>query len=606
MKNVHNWYRGWKLATKHFLFLFCVTFLLFVILAWNNLNEAQELFRKQVISDSQVLVGRTNQLVDSYLDNIQSILLLISQRDDLLLPGHEAEAVGTLREYAENNISIVRTLYLIRADHRVFANTQAYYDILGNPHLQWLYRLALDNYGAINVSPLYNSPLSGKTMAYTMPVKNDAGQTLGVALIEIDLDKLTNSIAPLLTNEHQTFTVISHDNRVVTKPNILDKFLPVDPYKYPVELEESFVGRLGEMSIGVSSIKGLKDEPLVVVKSGENRFGWSLIVFIEESYFYENLVTLYNNYSTAAVFWLFVLLLTSFLMSRYFTNPVRKLVAKMERVRDFNVLSRVTINRDDEIGQLAKSYNMMMDRIHQMLLETKEMEARKNQYELKMLQSQITPHFLYNTLACISSLAKQQKIAEVRETIKSLVGLLSFSFDKSSALVSVNHELQGLQMYLQIQRIRYEDKLTLHIDVANEALHCQILKLTLQPLIENAIFHGLVPRGTEGRITIKGTVSDGKLRLFIRDNGVGMPRSKLADLLTHHTGQPSQFRFTGLGVINVHERIRLYYGNSYGLRIASKINVGTVVRVEMPCMPLENAELEADRGEDRRQPHNQS
>src|SRR5690606_21355866 len=115
----------------------------------------------------------------------------------------------------------------------------------------------------------------------------------------------------------------------------------------------------------------------------------------------------------------------AFMLTRSFTKPIRKLVEKMDRLNDVSIVSKLSETRQDEIGRLARSYNAMLERIQHLLQETKKAEEQKKEYELKMLRSQIAPHFLYNTLACIGSLAKQQKIAEVRQTIRSLVGLLT-------------------------------------------------------------------------------------------------------------------------------------------------------------------------------------
>jgi sensor histidine kinase YesM len=226
----------------------------------------------------------------------------------------------------------------------------------------------------------------------------------------------------------------------------------------------------------------------------------------------------------------------------------------------------------------------MMERIHHLLLETKEMEMRKNQYELKMLQSQIAPHFLYNTLACISSLAKQRKIEAVRETIRALVGLLSFSFDKSGEFVTLEEEIEGLRMYAYIQTVRYGEKFILTIDAAPESLQSQILKLTLQPLVENAIFHGLAPRKVQGNIRIRTFVRKDRLCIIIRDNGLGMNSEQLSSIYSERRRAPSKHRFTGIGIMNVQERIRLHFGEEFGLRIASIPGVGTLIRIELPNM----------------------
>ncbi|UUZ94825.1 sensor histidine kinase [Paenibacillus sp. P25] len=247
----------------------------------------------------------------------------------------------------------------------------------------------------------------------------------------------------------------------------------------------------------------------------------------------------------------------------------------------------IAVTREDEIGRLARSYNAMMERIQLLVQEIKEAESRKQQFELKMLQSQIAPHFLYNTLACIGSLAKQHKTDAVRDTIKSLVGLLSFSFDKKSEYVTLAEELEGLAMYVHIQQMRYGDKFKLQMEAAPETLGCKMLKLTLQPLVENAIFHGLAPLKRPGLIRVRTRLVRMKVVITVRDNGTGMNSEQLENVFSERRKAPSRHRFTGLGVMNVQERIRLHYGQEYGLKIASRPETGTLIRIESPALAFE-------------------
>jgi len=565
------------IATKQFIYLFSVTSTMFLLLAWNNLNEAERLLKERATTDAELLVARTNQFIDASLDNVENMLLLLSSRHELLAPGSEEAAVRTLKDYADYNSSVARTLYFVRTDGRVLSNSQTIYEIIGNPHLHALYEQALSNYGAIRVSEPYHSPLSGHTLAYMMPVTDRAKQLKGVVIAEIDLDLLAARIAPLI---YQSFTLITADGNVINRMDPSEHLLPVKPRTYPPELEPHFVEQLPALKVGVDSLR-IGDDTLVVVKSGKNRLGWSLIAFIPEDSLYKDLQPLYANYRTASIAWALILLFSAYMLSRSLTKPIRRLVEKMDRLNDVQVVSKLSETRQDEIGRLARSYNAMLERIQHLLQETKRAEEQKKEYELKMLRSQIAPHFLYNTLACISSLAKQHQIAEVRQTIRSLVGLLTFSFDKHSEFVTLAEELEGLRMYMQIQQVRYGEKYAYAIDVDPALLNCSMLKLTLQPLVENALFHGIAPK-TGGTVTVKAKAEKGRLRLYVRDNGAGMDPAAVRSALRRQAAEPSKHRFTGIGLSNVHERIRIHFGEPYGLKVASRQGVGTVVRIDMP------------------------
>jgi sensor histidine kinase YesM len=262
----------------------------------------------------------------------------------------------------------------------------------------------------------------------------------------------------------------------------------------------------------------------------------------------------------------------------------------MDRVRDMVAVPAAPVRRTDEIGRLARSYYSMMERIQALLVKTREMEERKKELELKMLQSQISPHFLYNTLASVGSLARQSRIADVSATIRALVGVLEFTFDRTSQFVRVSDEISGLNSYMQIQKIRYGDRFRFVCEVQEEALGLSVLKLTLQPIVENAVFHGILPKGwRDGEIRVRGEVRRGKLRFVVRDNGAGMDPDRLAGLLERSEMTLPKERLTGIGVANVHERIRLYFGEPYGLRVRSLKGAGTIIVITLPARRLDTA-----------------
>ncbi|MFK7692355.1 sensor histidine kinase [Paenibacillus sp. HJGM_3] len=571
--------RSLSLGTKQFLLLFCVTFTMFAFLAVNNYNRSAELFKNQIVDDAQMLMLRTNQFLDTYLDNGQNILLVLSSQTDMLKSSPDTEVENFLRSVSENNSMIVKTLYVIRDDGKVFSSSQVFYEVLGNPMLPRLYDQAQKGYVSI-VSQPYVSPQSGQTVAIARPLVDKKNQRAGVAVVELDLNKVNSEITDVNT-ANQTFVLLSDKNELVTYDNQTD-LLPAKPHEYQTVLTDEFVEAVIALPVGTSHIEGPQG-PLVTIRSGQNRLGWTLVFFIKESYFYQNIAALNENYRTAAIVMLAVLLLAAFTISRFFTRPIRLLASRMDRVQDMAVVPNITLHRDDEIGRLARSFNAMMERIRGLLDETKRMEARKKELELKVLQSQIAPHFLYNTLACIGSLAIQHKTAEVKETIRALVGVLKFSFDKTAEFVRVDEELEGLHHYLQIQKTRYGDMFSPTLEVDPAVYDCVMLKLTLQPIVENAIFHGILPLQREGRLVIRGVVRNGVIRFTIRDNGVGMEPERLRMVLEQRITKLSKERFTGIGVHNVHDRLRLYYGKPYGMRIRSLEGAGTVVSIAFPA-----------------------
>ena len=209
-----------------------------------------------------------------------------------------------------------------------------------------------------------------------------------------------------------------------------------------------------------------------------------------------------------------------------------------------------------------------------------EEQRQKRKSELRALQAQINPHFLYNTLDSIIWMAEWGKTKEVVLMTSSLAKLLRQSISNQNELVRVEEEVEYTRSYLTIQKMRYKDKLEYDIQVSPEVLGQKIPKLVLQPLVENAIYHGIKYKEGKGIVQIEGWIGQKELILRISDDGIGMTEAQLEKIFEK---RETDIRKNGVGVLNVHERIQLYYGKDYGLRFSSTLGEGTVVEVRIPC-----------------------
>ena len=209
-----------------------------------------------------------------------------------------------------------------------------------------------------------------------------------------------------------------------------------------------------------------------------------------------------------------------------------------------------------------------------------EEQRQKRKSELRALQAQINPHFLYNTLDSIIWMAEWGKTKEVVLMTSSLAKLLRQSISNQNELVRVEEEVEYTRSYLTIQKMRYKDKLEYDIQVSPEVLGQKIPKLVLQPLVENAIYHGIKYKEGKGIVQIECWIEQKELILRISDDGIGMTEEQLAKIFEK---RETDIRKNGVGVLNVHERIQLYYGKDYGLRFSSTLGEGTVVEVRIPC-----------------------
>ena len=268
------------------------------------------------------------------------------------------------------------------------------------------------------------------------------------------------------------------------------------------------------------------------------------------------------------------------------------IVRRISRLNDsFNQVkagdTKVYLPNDtrDEIGVLYDNYNDMMAHTNQLLDEKYRMGIHLKSAELKALQSQINPHFLYNTLDSIIWMAEGRKYEEVVLMTASLARLLRQSISNEDEVVPLAREVEYAKGYLTIQKMRYKDKLEFEIDVEPSILNIPLIKLVLQPIIENAIYHGLKYKESKGLLQVKGFMKDGNAVLQVIDNGVGMDEETLSHIYDKHK---VNYHSNGVGVYNVQKRLKLYYGENYGITYESEKGVGTTATIIIPGIQEES------------------
>ncbi len=280
----------------------------------------------------------------------------------------------------------------------------------------------------------------------------------------------------------------------------------------------------------------------------------------------------------AAVGIVVFLALYSWRFARGITRPIKQLCEKVKRLGhgDFAVEPLHTDSR--ELRTLDDGFNEMAGRIFSLLRHVQEDQDALRRAEMELLQAQINPHFLYNTFDSIIWLAETHKDEEVVQIVTSLSSFFRNSLSKGQDVITLETEQKQVCSYLEIQQIRYRDVLSYSISIPEELLGCYIPKLTLQPLVENAIYHGIRSKREGGTITITGRAEGGDILLTVEDDGAGMTPEQLEAL---RAGIYKDCH-TGLGLVNVHRRLRLYCGEGYGLSFESRLGEGTRVLVRIP------------------------
>ena len=279
-----------------------------------------------------------------------------------------------------------------------------------------------------------------------------------------------------------------------------------------------------------------------------------------------------------AVVVLAVAVLTSWLLSRLIGKPLRGLASAMESFEsDADHFTYRPVGGTREVQELSDSFEHMVLRIQELMTTVREEEVNLRKTELKALQAQINPHFLYNTLDSIAWMCEQGRNADAVKMVHALARLFRISISRGHELIPIAKELEHAESYLQIQMYRYKNQFTYTFDVDPDCLGYYCNKITLQPIIENSINHGLDLMVEEGRIDVRVRFDGDDIVFSVQDNGVGMSPEQLEAIMQH--GPTDR---TGIGIKNVNDRLKIYFGRSYGLSITSEPDVGTCVEIRMP------------------------
>ncbi|MBC8079053.1 MAG: sensor histidine kinase [Gorillibacterium sp.] len=282
----------------------------------------------------------------------------------------------------------------------------------------------------------------------------------------------------------------------------------------------------------------------------------------------------------AGIVWYFV--------SSGIVQPIRRLTRAIGQGKGSINLDKVPVKQEDEIGVLTLAYNRMTERIEKLVEDVIEQQNQKRDAEYSALQAQINPHFLYNTLNSIRWMAIISGADNIKLAVETLGRLLRNTVKRTAEPIPLIQELKNVQDFVSILQIRYHDRFSVQYDISPEAEACVCLPFIVQPIVENAVFHGIEPKEDKGEIIIHADVDPkGLLVLIVSDDGIGMSEITASSLLAQ--SQKGTHGFTGIGLRNINDRIQLSYGLSYGITVSSQEGKGTKVMVRMPniTIPLE-------------------
>ena len=536
---------------------------------------------------TQTIIRQMNQSIDSYITYMDNIATMISGSEDAQSylyqeDGDARDEMGHKKRLIEQFTTIlksrddIKNIGIIRNDGKGLFNSGLQYV---NPYLnvaeQNWYEEAVNSSKSVLTSSHVQHAIKGErpwVITLSRGIRNftGSGGKEGVVFIDLNYSAISelcdqNSIG----NKGYVFIVDGEGNIV---------YHPQQQQLYNELQTENIELVMNAQTDTVTMGSG--NSAKIYTLSRSEKTGWTVVGCMNMAELTKGSRKAQSIYVIMAIALVCVALLLSNMIARNITMPIQRLRDSMAKVQegDFSQAD-VEVSTENEIGSLTKTFNLMTYRIQELMEQNVHEQEEKRKSEMKALQSQIKPHFLYNTLDSIIWMAEGKKNEEVVLMTASLARLLRQSISNEDELVSVGQEIEYARSYLTIQKMRYKDKLEFCIEVEPEIQSVQIIKLVLQPIIENAIYHGLKYKESKGLLIVRGYEKDGNAVIEILDNGVGMDSTTLSHIFERHK---VDYHSNGVGVYNVQKRLKLYYGNDYGMAYKSEPGRGTAAAITIP------------------------
>lgn len=533
---------------------------------------------------TKTIIHQLNTNIDSYITYMDNIASMISGSVDtrryLSGDGNEEDYQKRILEQFSTILSgrpDIRNIGIVKEDEKALFNTGVQ---TRNPDLdistqQW-YEEAVKSEGksVITSSHVQHIIKDERPWVITLSkgIKNSFqdGHTEGVVFIDLNYSAISELCDQNSIGEKGYVFIVDENGNIVYHPQQQQLYN---------ELQTENIDLVMNMKEDTVTTGKGKDEKIYSISRSE-KTGWTVVGCMNTKELLRSSNGAKKVYVATAVILVAIALFISSLIARNITFPIQKLRNSMAKVQEGDFSTEdLEIPSENEIGSLTQSFNVMTHRIQELMEENIHEQEQKRKSELKALQSQINPHFLYNTLDSIIWMAEGKKNEEVVLMTAALARLLRQSISNEDELVSIGQEVEYVRSYLTIQKMRYKDKLEFSIEVDPAITANQIIKLVLQPLTENAIYHGLKYKESKGLLIVRGYEKGEDVVLEIIDNGVGMDEETLAHIFEKHK---VNYHSNGVGVYNVQKRLTLYYGHEYGITYRSKKGEGTIATIVIP------------------------
>lgn len=524
----------------------------------NNANSKSNEISKQIVYNYdnyfQGIIDTLNVVIEE-LDNTDV------NSDPKSVEDYFFDVISYRNDITNITLFAVNGEYLVKTGEEIYSS-----DVIVT--MSWFYEALLQP-SICYFSPPFSYSENDNRIFVTKYVNYNYNEDAGVLLFELNSDKILD-----IANN----TNLGNGGQIVIMTTINDKFSVI--FSSEEHIDSDILRVLNKQILGNGSLT-IKSNKMSYNIETINNTRWRIGIFIN----IDESAAAQNSFAITLISICFVaIIITTILISvisKSIANPLKKLEAAMKEIEeaDYLLVEEVNIGKQKEIASLSESFNLMMRRIKELMDKVVEEQETQRKSELKALQYQINPHFLYNTLDSIVWLVDNNKNKEASEMVVALAKLFRISISRGRNIITVKDELEHARSYLLIQSIRYADAFKYEFDIDPEVVEYTTLKLILQPMIENAIYHGLKNRIDEGYIKISAKLVNTKVVFEISDNGYGMRKEKIEELYENFKNPDLN---DGVGLKNIYLRLKIYYGDEADLLIESELDEGTTIKIIIP------------------------
>ncbi|AWB46801.1 two-component sensor histidine kinase [Paenibacillus sp. CAA11] len=590
---VQKWFGQLHFKSKVIvLFLPLIILSLLILGIWSSQIFSRSLIERttsNVADESQLILSRTDYIFSSVETASNIMVTNINRLYESSSLSSQDSSVARIRfgNLMQSRLSIDVSIFR-EVDGAVFVDTEgtiySSYDEKGDKHRIWnkvLLNKDTDSYGTASwmgmeqrdyLTPDQNSPIL--TLRKTV-INIDTGEPYGTLFLMVKEKRLSAYLHSGDSSAPKAYYFLDHDNQIVVAADRDTLMRPAD-----AGLAEAMQQCRLELSQSTCSIK---DNGNLITVMNYDRMGWKLVNVVSLS-----LLTADVRQNVRLMIWigLFCLVFSLFgasFLSRMVVSPLEQLARAMRKVVNGDIHTVAPVRTKDEIGMIGEAFNFMVGRVRELLDAVRQEQNHKREYELALMSAQIKPHFLYNTLDTIYALNELERYDEAKDTTKALADFYRMALNKGRELVILEQEVRITDDYLSILQVRYPDVFRYEIDIPPELTGTPIPKLSLQPIVENAIYHGLKEKGVKGIIRISAFTQDYKVIVRVEDNGVGMNEEKVKAIMSRHLHEEGA---RSIGTYSVQRRLSLYFGEEYGLTVYSAVGEGTRVDLSLPMQNI--------------------